>query len=36
MELGIVINGGTIIGDSQFLSIGTNKRTPATIGNNVL
>lgn len=37
--IGIVINGGTIIGNnvniSQFLSIGTNKRTPATIGDNV-
>ena len=37
--VGIVINGGTIIGNnvnvSQFLSIGTNKRTPATIGDNV-
>lgn len=37
--VGIVINGGTVIGNncnvSQFLSIGTNKRTPATIGDNV-
>lgn len=37
--VGIVINGGTTIGNnvnvSQFLSIGTNKRTPATIGDNV-
>lgn len=37
--VGIVINGGTIIGNnvsiSQFLSIGTNKKTPATIGDNV-
>lgn len=37
--VGVVINGGTIIGNnvniSQFLSIGTNKRTPATIGDNV-
>lgn len=37
--VGIVINGGTIIGNnvniSQFLSIGTNKRTPAVIGDNV-
>ncbi len=37
--IGIVINGGTVIGNnvniSQFLSIGTNKRTPATIGDNV-
>ena len=36
---GIVINGGTTIGNnvnvSPFLSIGTNKRTPATIGDNV-
>lgn len=34
-----MINGGTVIGNncnvSQFLSIGTNKRTPATIGDNV-
>ena len=37
--VGIVINEGTIIGNnvniSQFLSIGTNKRTPAVIGDNV-
>lgn len=37
--IGIVINGGTVIGNnvnvSQFLSIGTNKRTPAVIGDNV-
>lgn len=37
--VGIVINGGTTIGNnvniSQFLSIGTNKGTPATIGDNV-
>lgn len=37
--IGIVINGGTIIGNnvniSQFLSIGTNKGTPAVIGDNV-
>ena len=37
--VGVVINGGTKIGNnvniSQFLSIGTNKRTPATIGDNV-
>lgn len=37
--VGIVINGGTIIGNnvniSQFLSIGTNKETPAIIGDNV-
>ena len=37
--VGIVINEGTIIGNnvnvSQFLSIGTNKKTPATIGDNV-
>jgi len=37
--IGIVINGETIIGNnvniSQFLSIGTNKRTPAVIGDNV-
>lgn len=37
--VGIVINGGTTIGNnvnvSQFLSIGTNKCTPATIGDNV-
>lgn len=37
--VGIVINGGTIIGNnvniSQFLSIGTNKNTPPHIGNNV-
>lgn len=37
--VGIVINGGTIIGNnvniSQFLSIGTNHRTPATVGDNV-
>ena len=35
----MVINGGTTIGNnvniSQFLSIGTNKHTPATIGDNV-
>ena len=37
--IGIVINGKTIIGDncniSQFLTIGSNKETPAKIGNNV-
>ena len=37
--VGVVINGGTTIGNnvniSQFLSIGTNKHTPATIGDNV-
>ncbi len=37
--IGIVINGGTIIGNnvniSQFLSIGTNKNTPCVIGDNV-
>lgn len=37
--IGIVINGGTIIGNnvniSQFLSIGTNNSTPAVIGDNV-
>lgn len=37
--VGIIINGGTVIGNnvniSQFLSIGTNKRTPAVIGDNV-
>lgn len=37
--VGIIINGGTIIGNncniSQFLTIGTNKRTPAVIGDNV-
>lgn len=37
--VGIVINGGTTIGNnvnvSQFLSIGTNKSTPAKIGDNV-
>lgn len=37
--IGIVINGNTIIGDycsiSQFLTIGSNKETPARIGNNV-
>lgn len=37
--VGVVINGGTTIGNnvniSQFLSNGTNKHTPATIGNNV-
>lgn len=37
--IGIVINGGTVIGNnvniSQFLSIGTNKGTPAIIGDNV-
>lgn len=36
---GIIINGGTIIGNncniSQFLTIGTNKNTPAIIGDNV-
>lgn len=36
--IGIVINSGTTIGNnvniSQFLSIGTNNRTPATIGDN--
>ena len=36
---GIVINGNTIIGNnvnlSQFLSIGTNHKTPAIIGDNV-
>ena len=35
----VVINGGTIIGNnvniSQFLNIGTNKDTPAIIGDNV-
>lgn len=38
-SIGIVINPGTIIGNncnlSQFLSIGTNNKTPATIGDNV-
>lgn len=37
--IGIVINRGTIIGNnvniSHFLTIGTNHRTPATIGDNV-
>lgn len=37
--VGIVVNGGTKIGSncniSQFLSIGTNHGTPATIGDNV-
>lgn len=37
--IGIVINGGTKIGNnvniSQFLSIGSNNGTPATIGDNV-
>ena len=37
--VGIVINGGTSIGNnvniSQFVSIGTNEHTPATIGDNV-
>lgn len=37
--IGIVINGKTVIGNnvniSQFLSIGSNKGTPATIGDNV-
>lgn len=37
--IGIVINPGTKIGNncniSQFLSIGTNKSTPCTIGDNV-
>ena len=37
--VGVVINRGTTIGNnvniSQFLSIGTNKHTPATIGDNV-
>lgn len=37
--MGIVVNRGTAIGNnvnlSQFLNIGTNRRTPATIGNNV-
>lgn len=37
--MGVVINGGTTIGNnvniSQFLSIGTNKHTPATIDDNV-
>ena len=36
---GISINGGSIIGNncniSQFLTIGTNKNTPAIIGDNV-
>ena len=37
--IGIVINGGTVIGNnvniSQFLTIGTNRNTPAVIGDNV-
>ena len=37
--VGIVINGDTVIGNnvnlSQFLSIGTNHKTPAIIGDNV-
>ncbi len=37
--IGIIINGNTIIGEnctvSQFVTIGSNKGTPATIGNNV-
>lgn len=37
--VGIVINQGTVIGNnvniSQFLSIGSNKKTPAIIGDNV-
>lgn len=37
--IGIVINGGTVIGNnvniSHFLSIGTNNDKPATIGDNV-
>ena len=37
--IGIVINGKTTIGDNcsinQFLTIGSNKETPAIIGNNV-
>lgn len=37
--VGIVINGGTIIGNNvnigQFLTIGTNHKTPAKIGDNV-
>lgn len=37
--VGIVINGKTVIGNncnvSQFLSIGSNKGTPAVIGDNV-
>lgn len=37
--VGIVINGSTTIGNnvniSQFLTIGTNHKTPATIGDNV-
>lgn len=37
--IGIVINGGTVIGNnvniSHFLSIGTNNDTPAIIGDNV-
>ncbi len=35
----MVVNGGTVIGNnvnlSQFLNIGTNRRTPAIIGNDV-
>ena len=38
-RIGIVINGNTIIGDncsiSQFLTIGSNKGTPARMGNHV-
>ena len=37
--VGIVVNQGTVIGKncsiSHFVSIGSNKRTPATIGDNV-
>lgn len=37
--IGIVVNAGTIIGNnvtlSQFVNIGTNNNTPATIGDNV-